>query len=175
MHDCFRDQGLPVTIVFATASRLDVPVAALCRELGIDCRILPPRREGFEARLLELCRNEKIDLIALAGFMSLLSAEFLDAVAIPVLNIHPALLPRYGGPGMYGLKVHEAVWASGDKVSGASVHRVDPLYDHGELIAQEKVDISDCHGPQEIAARVLAVEHRLYGPAIHRFLSGSDL
>lgn len=118
-----------------------------------------------------MCGAEKIDLIALAGFMSLLGGDFLTSVGIPVVNIHPALLPKYGGPGMYGMRVHEAVFASGDKVSGATVHLVDPVYDHGEIIAQKQVDISACRSPEEIAGLVLRVEHQLYAPAIYQYLS----
>lgn len=163
---------MPVEIRFATAARASAPVAELCKELGIPCEILDPRRQAdFEAKLLSLCHKENIALIALAGFMSLLSADFLNKVGIPVLNIHPALLPKYGGKGMFGMAVHEAVFFCGDKVSGVTVHRVDPLYDHGEIIAQTEVDISDCPSPEEIAARVLEVEHRLYAPAIFSVLS----
>ncbi len=120
---------------------------------------------------MELCQTENIDLIALAGYMKLLSASFLENIGLPVLNIHPALLPKYGGPGMYGIRVHAAVFAAGEKISGATVHLVDPLYDHGKIIAQEQLDISDCPSAEVIAARVLAVEHRIYAPAIHAFLS----
>lgn len=148
------------------------PVVRLCAELHIPCHILNPRcQEAFEARLLELCREGRIDLIALAGFMKLLSSAFLDQAGIPVLNIHPALLPQYGGAGMYGLRVHEAVFAAEERFSGATVHLVDPLYDHGKIIAQEKVDISDCPSPEAIAARVLEAEHQIYAPAILSYLS----
>lgn len=125
----------------------------------------------FERRLSDLVSREKIDLIALAGFMKLLSAQFIAAVGVPILNIHPALLPAHGGEGLYGLKVHQAVFAAGEKLSGATVHLVDPLYDHGRIIAQQSVPIADCSSPEEIAARVLTIEHQLYAPAIHSFLS----
>jgi len=171
LHQAFAQNNWPLRIAFATASRDKVPVVRLCAELGLPCHILNPCcQEAFEARLLELCREERIELIALAGFMKLLSPTFLDQVGVPVLNIHPALLPAHGGPGMYGIRVHEAVFAAGERFSGATVHLVDPLYDHGKIIAQAKVDISDCLSPEAIAARVLEVEHRLYAAAIHNFL-----
>lgn len=173
MHNWFRDHKAPLEISFATVARQSAPVAELCLELGIPCEVLNPKhKERFESELLNLCIRYKIHLIALAGFMSLLSAEFLDQSGIPVLNIHPALLPEFGGKGMYGMKVHEAVFASGSKVSGASVHLVDPLYDHGVIVSQCAVDISDCQSPEEIAARVLTIEHKLYAPAILGFLDG---
>ncbi len=174
LHQAFLDNNWPLRIAFATASTSKAPVARLCSDLGIPCHVLNPSRfDACEGRLLELCQQERIDLIALAGFMKLLSAFFLDKVGLPILNIHPALLPNYGGPGMYGLRVHEAVFAAGEKFSGATVHLVDPLYDHGKIIAQEKVDISDCPSPEAIAARVLEVEHRVYAPAILSYLSAS--
>jgi len=151
---------------------INAPVVQLCDKLNIPCYILAPRKDkDFENRLLELCQQEKIDLIALAGFMNLLSSSFLEKVGIPVLNIHPALLPKYGGKMMYGMNVHKAVFESGDKVSGVTVHLVDNQYDNGPIIAQIKVDISDCKSPEEIAAKVLEMEHQIYAPAIYKFLN----
>lgn len=171
LHLYFTELSLPVKIAFVTAARASAPIAGLCGDLGLPCHILSPRRSvEFEARLLELCRSQRLQLIALAGFLSRLSEEFLQAVGIPVLNIHPALLPRFGGEGMYGLRVHEAVFAAGERISGASIHLVDPLYDHGKIIAQQEVDISACRSPQEIADKVLRVEHQIYGPAVYSFL-----
>jgi len=172
LYDYFKKHSLPVEIAFATASNKNAPVVQLCDKLNIPCYILAPRKDkDFENRLLELCQQEKIDLIALAGFMNLLSSSFLEKVGIPVLNIHPALLPKYGGKMMYGMNVHKAVFESGDKVSGVTVHLVDNQYDNGPIIAQIKVDISDCKSPEEIAAKVLEMEHQIYAPAIYKFLN----
>ena len=172
LYNYFKKHSLPVEIAFATASNKNAPVVQLCDKLNIPCYILAPRKDkDFENRLLELCQQEKIDLIALAGFMNLLSSSFLEKVGIPVLNIHPALLPKYGGKMMYGMNVHKAVFESGDKVSGVTVHLVDNQYDNGPIIAQIKVDISDCKSPEEIAAKVLEMEHQIYAPAIYKFLN----
>jgi len=172
LYDYLKKHSLPVEIAFATASNKNAPVVQLCDKLNIPCYILAPRKDkDFENRLLELCQQEKIDLIALAGFMNLLSSSFLEKVGIPVLNIHPALLPKYGGKMMYGMNVHKAVFESGDKVSGVTVHLVDNQYDNGPIIAQIKVDISDCKSPEEIAAKVLEMEHQIYAPAIYKFLN----
>lgn len=171
LYKAFTKNSLPLKIAFATASSGKAPVVQLCSDLGLPCHILNPRyQESFENRLLELCQQEQIDLVALAGFMRLLSPAFLDQAGIPVLNIHPALLPQYRGKGMYGIRVHEAVFDAGERFSGATVHLVDPIYDHGEIIAQEQVDISDCHSPEAIAAKVLEIEHGIYARAIYRFL-----
>lgn len=171
LHRVFREEGWPVEIAFAVACDSQAPVLQLCSDLGIPCHILDYKlcAEREEA-LLELCQREKIDLIAMAGYLKLLSASFLKDVKMPVLNIHPALLPAYGGKGMYGSRVHQAVFKAGEKHSGATVHLVDPIYDHGKIILQEKIDVSTCACPEEIAARVLEVEHRIYARAIYSFL-----
>jgi len=174
MHSYFREHDLPVQICFVTASKEDAPVVQLCRELDLSCHVLSIKDMSiFEERLLALCKESRIDLIALAGFMKMLSAEFLTTVGVPVFNIHPALLPKYGGKGMYGMNVHEAVFAAKERVSGASIHRVDPIYDHGEIIAQSEVEITDCSSPEEVAAKVLKIEHQLYAPAIYSYLQDS--
>ncbi len=102
-----------------------------------------------------------IDLIVLAGFLKLVPDNVVKNFKGKIINIHPALLPSFGGKGMYGMNVHQAVYASSAKVSGASVHFVDESYDTGTIIAQECVDIRDVKSPEEIAERVLRIEHRI--------------
>ena len=88
-----------------------------------------------------------------------------------ILNIHPALLPAFGGKGMYGMKVHQAVFESGAKVSGVTVHLVNEVYDAGPIIAQQAVDIEHCTSPEAIAEKVLNIEHDLYSKALRRILT----
>lgn len=102
-----------------------------------------------------------IDLIVLAGFLKLIPDTVIRDYKGRIINIHPALLPCFGGKGMYGMNVHRAVYNSSAKVSGASVHFVDESYDTGTIIAQECVDIKDVRSPEEIAERVLRIEHRI--------------
>ena len=106
-----------------------------------------------------------IDLIVLAGFLKKVPDEFIDAFENRIINIHPALLPSFGGKGMYGLNVHKAVFESTARISGATVHFVDKVYDHGIIIDQQVVDISDVKSPEEIAERVLKIEHEIL-PAV---------
>ncbi len=183
MAQSFVRDALPVRIAFCVITRRDAPVNEVCREFDIPCHYLPYKRtsggsvfdpsysETFEIALCALIHSLQIDLIALAGFLKLLSASFIGHCTIPILNIHPALLPRYGGKGMYGIAVHHAVYENGDKVSGATVHLVNEHYDQGTILAREEVDISDCHSPSEIAERVLAVEHRIYAQTIWQVLT----
>lgn len=171
LHNYFRSQDKRIRIVFVTVSLPSAPVVDVCGELGLQVHHIPTRNMGsFEERVLELCRDEKIDLIVLAGFLKRLSSAFIEDVGIPILNIHPALLPKYGGKGMYGERVHKAVFAAGERESGPTVHLVNAMYDQGSILAQRKVDISGCGSPQEIAAEVLRAEHSLYGPTISAFL-----
>lgn len=102
-----------------------------------------------------------IDLIVLAGFLKLIPGEVINKFKGRIINIHPALLPSFGGKGMYGMNVHKAVYNSSAKVSGASVHFVDESYDTGTIIAQKCVSIADVKSPGEIAERVLEIEHRI--------------
>lgn len=111
--------------------------------------------------LLNIFKDLSIDLIVLAGFLKKIPDYFVDAFENRIINIHPALLPSFGGKGMYGMNVHRAVFESSAKVSGATVHFVNKVYDEGLIIAQRAVDISDVQTPEDISARVLNTEHEL--------------
>jgi len=109
------------------------------------------------------------ELIVLAGYLKLIPDSLIDNFENRIINIHPALLPSFGGKGLYGLNVHKAVFNSSAKVSGATVHLVDKTYDTGKIIAQRCVDISDVNSPEEIAERVLKVEHQILPEVIKAF------
>ena len=109
----------------------------------------------------KILRELGIELIVLAGFLKLIPEYIVDEYESRIINIHPALLPSFGGKGMYGINVHTAVFNSSAKVSGATVHFVDKTFDTGTIIAQRCVDISDVTSPEEIAERVLKIEHEL--------------
>ncbi|MBN2572218.1 MAG: phosphoribosylglycinamide formyltransferase [Ignavibacteriales bacterium] len=119
--------------------------------------------------LSEILINQKIDLIVLAGFLKKIPDEFVDIFDKKIINIHPALLPLFGGQGMYGMNVHSAVYNSGMKISGATIHFVDKIYDDGKIIAQKAIDISTVRNPEEIAEAVLKVEHELLPFVVRKF------
>lgn len=172
IHQYFREHKIPVEIGFVLITRKSAPVAEYCRQEGLPVEFvssLDP--QAFEAGIQKMVQSYLPDLLVLAGFMKKLSADCLRTMAIPALNIHPALLPKYGGQGFYGQRVHEAVYASQEKVSGVSIHLVDPEYDHGDVIAQAEIDISDCQTAAEIGQRVLELEHRFYAPTIYKYLT----
>jgi formyltetrahydrofolate-dependent phosphoribosylglycinamide formyltransferase len=120
-------------------------------------------------KLTAILKNLKIELIVLAGYLKLIPSELIDSFENRIINIHPALLPSFGGKGMYGLNVHRAVYKSSAKVSGATVHFVDKTFDTGKIIAQKCIDISDVKSPEEISERVLKIEHQLLPQVIKAF------
>ena len=120
-------------------------------------------------KLVEQFQLIPIHLVVLAGFIKKIPDYFIEEYENRIINIHPALLPSFGGEGMYGINVHKAVFNSSVKISGATVHFVDKIYDHGKIIDQRKVDISDLKTPEEIAARVLKIEHELLPYVVEKF------
>ena len=120
-----------------------------------------------EDLIIKRLEEEKIDLIVLAGYLSIVSEKLVNLYENRIINIHPALIPSFCGPGYYGLHVHRAVLKRGVKVSGATVHFVSSVVDGGPIILQEAVDISDCKTPEEIQEKVLLnVEHKLLPKAV---------
>lgn len=125
--------------------------------------------DEFDEKLLSVLKENGADLVILAGYMKIVSPKVIRAYRNKILNIHPGLLPHFGGTGMYGIHVHEAVLKSGMKVSGVTVHIVDEIYDHGAIIMQKCVPVEDHDTPESLAERVLKVEHQLYSEAIQLF------
>ena len=117
--------------------------------------------EAKDSAIVEYLRPMGIDLIVLAGYLSIVSKPLLDVYEGRIINIHPSLIPRHCGKGMYGLHVHESVLASGDKVSGCTVHFVDSGTDTGKIIRQVTVPVEEGDTPETLQARVLVQEHQL--------------
>lgn len=117
--------------------------------------------------------ENKVDLIVLAGYLSIIDKDFISDWNNKIINIHPSLLPKYGGKGMYGMKVHEAVIANKEKESGCTVHFVDVDIDTGKILLQRKVDVSDNETPESLQKKVLKEEHQLLIEAIEKVISDS--
>jgi formyltetrahydrofolate-dependent phosphoribosylglycinamide formyltransferase len=130
--------------------------------------------EGFITYnfLIEELKKKSVGLIVLAGFLKKIPDQFVDAFENKIINIHPALLPKYGGSGMYGMNVHKSVFEAKERISGATVHFVDKIYDHGIVIIQKCVDISNASNPEEIADRVLKIEHEILPMIVEKFADG---
>ena len=125
----------------------------------------------FVKKFLSLLKKFNVDLIILAGYMKKISPKVIRKFKNKIINIHPALLPSFGGKGMYGIKVHKAVLESGAKISGATVHIVDDKYDNGQIVLQKAVEVKDDDTPEVLQKRVLKTEHKLYAEAIKLFES----
>lgn len=141
------------------SNRGDAPALDRAREWGVAAEALSNYRDGSE--WLQRLEHHQVDLVVLAGYLKLVPAEVIRAYRGRMVNIHPALLPNFGGAGMYGHHVHEAVLKSGVSQTGATVHLVDEEYDRGAILAQGKVAVLPGDTPDSLAARVLEVEHRL--------------
>ena len=121
----------------------------------IECLVIPRKEPGFEARVQEALAERNIDMVVLAGFLGILSGDFIEAFGKPILNIHPSLIPSFCGKGFYGLKVHQAALDYGVKVTGATVHFVNAIPDGGKIIAQRAVDILPGDTPETLQRRVM--------------------
>lgn len=142
----------------------------IVESMKIDTYVVPKIQDEKEIQnLIFFLQQREIELIVLAGYLKLIPAFLVEKFENRIINIHPALLPSFGGKGMYGMNVHKAVFDSSAKVSGATVHFVNQEYDKGKIIAQRCVDISGVDSPEEIAERVLSIEHQLLPLVIKKF------
>ena len=173
--DRFHGAAAPAHVQLVVASRAGIGALARAERAGIASVVVDPRElgDGHAARLLSELEAHRIGLVVLAGYLSLVPVEVVERFRGRMLNIHPALLPAFGGRGMYGMRVHRAVIESGARVSGATVHRVDDRYDEGEIVAQWPVPVLPGDTPETLAARVLAVEHRILPPAVEALALGT--
>jgi phosphoribosylglycinamide formyltransferase 1 len=164
-----RTKNQSIRIVLVISDRADAHALERARAAGIDASVVAVqgRPVDFVAReMLAALDGADVDLIALAGYLKLVPPAIVRRFRDRILNIHPALLPAFGGQGMYGLRVHRAVLDSGCRISGATVHYVDENYDEGRIVAQWPVPVMLHDTPESLAARVLQVEHLLYPAAI---------
>lgn len=155
----------PWRVELVVSDQEDARALARARRAGIRSRYLPVTGRSSEdvaGDTLDLLRHRNVGFIALAGYLRLIPAPVVGAFPERMVNIHPALLPSFGGRGMYGMRVHEAVLAAGARVTGPTVHLVDEEYDRGSIVAQWPVPVRAGDDPHTLAARVLRVEHLLY-------------
>ncbi len=151
-------------VVLVASNRADSPALIRAATASIDIASFDAGDDGSE--LLELLRKFRIDLVVLAGYLKRIPTTVIHEYAGRIINIHPALLPAFGGEGMYGARVHEAVISSGAKESGVTVHLVDDEYDRGPIVAQWRVPVEESDTADSLATRVLSVEHVVYPRAV---------
>ncbi|HZF72927.1 MAG TPA: phosphoribosylglycinamide formyltransferase [Gemmatimonadaceae bacterium] len=147
-------------VVLVASNRADSPALIRGATASIDIASFDAADDGTQ--LLELLRKFRVDLVVLAGYLKRIPPLVIREYASRIINIHPALLPAFGGEGMYGARVHEAVIKSGAKQSGVTVHLVDDEYDRGPIVAQWRVPVEPTDTAESLAARVLSVEHVVY-------------
>jgi formyltetrahydrofolate-dependent phosphoribosylglycinamide formyltransferase len=168
------DGRLQAQIVLVISNHADAFGLVRAENAGIPTAVVSRKsfasREEFSRKVFELCREHKADLVCLAGFLQLI--QIPDDFQGRVMNIHPALIPAFCGKGFYGHHVHEAVLAYGAKISGCTVHFCDNQYDHGPIILQRTVPVSDDDSPDTLAARVFEQECEAYPEAIRLFAEG---
>lgn len=162
--DRLTGEDSPARVALVLSNRADAGALERARSHDIPTAVLANPADGEE--WLRHLHAASIDLLVLAGYLKLVPPAVIAGYRGRIINIHPALLPRFGGAGMYGAKVHAAVLASGAKESGATVHLVDEEYDRGQILGQAGVPVEPGDTPELLAARVLSVEHQLLPAAV---------
>jgi phosphoribosylglycinamide formyltransferase-1 len=157
------------------SNRRAAPALDFARAEGVEARFIPtvPDPDIADARAAEALQASGADLVILSGYLRKLGPRTLAAFHGRILNIHPALLPDFGGQGMYGRRVHETVLASGAVTSGATVHLVDEAYDHGPVVAQLRLPVRPGETAESLEARIMAVEPKLFVETLQRIADGS--
>jgi phosphoribosylglycinamide formyltransferase-1 len=165
-----RKKDVEVAVVLS--NNPDAYVLTRAQQLGVATHVFT-RQQLKEGDVVQLLIEKKITHVVLAGFLWLVPAAMVAAFPNRIVNIHPALLPKFGGNGMYGMKVHEAVKAAGETETGITIHLVNEHYDDGQILFQARVGVSAQDTPQSIAAKVHALEHRHYPEVIEQWISGT--
>lgn len=148
----------------------DAAVLKTAEEYNIATLVLDRKFFYESENLVDDLKNAGIEFIVLAGFLWLIPEYLINAFEGRIVNIHPSLLPKYGGKGMYGMKVHEAVWQNKEKESGITIHLVNKEYDKGEILLQESVLLSEEDTPESIAEKVLKLEHQYLPLAVNNLV-----
>lgn len=163
-------------VVCVMSNNSDAGVLTIARSRDIPAYHISRKQYSTEAEfneaILNVLSQYEVNFIVLTGYMKLLDVSIIKKFQNRIINIHPALLPQFGGKGMYGKFVHDAVIASGTKNSGATVHIVDEIYDHGSIVLQERIALSENETSETLAAKVLEIEHRILPRAVGLFAEG---
>ncbi len=161
---------IPAKIALCITNNPDAGIISIAEANDVPVRIFIPKEftdaKQFNDVILSELKATKVDYIILAGYLKLIGTQIVEQFENRIINIHPALLPSFGGKGMYGHHVHEAVFSRGVKLSGATVHLVNSEFDDGPIVMQKSVDITAVQSPEEIAAKVLEIEHEIFSEAV---------
>ena len=174
LHAAISEGRLAAKIVAVVGTRADAPALERAQAAGLPVLVVDPKALGddYESALLSSLKDAGADTIALAGFLRRVPPCVIQAFPQRIINIHPSLLPLFGGRGMYGEHVHRAALDYGVKVSGCTVHFVDEAYDTGPIIAQRTVPVLEDDTPETLAARILPLEHTLFAESLQLLAQG---
>jgi phosphoribosylglycinamide formyltransferase-1 len=172
------EQGkLAASVELVISNNANSLALVLAQEKKIDTAHLSslthPETDVLDTTMKALFDSYNIDFVLLAGFMKKIGSKTLAAYKGRIINIHPSLLPKFGGQGMFGLSVHKAVIEAGEKETGVTIHLVDEEYDKGTILAQRTVAVEKDDTPESLSARVLKVEHILFAETIQKIIDGS--
>jgi phosphoribosylglycinamide formyltransferase-1 len=174
--DACKSGALPARPAVVISNNGDAGALARARQESIPCFHLSSKThsspDALDLAILDTLLTHQIDIVVLAGYMRKLGEKTLAQYAGAIINIHPALLPKFGGQGMYGIHVHEAVLAAGETESGVTIHLVTDEYDSGDIIAQATVPVLADDTPQSLAGRVLKLEHACYPQVLRQIAQG---
>lgn len=159
-----------IKVALIVSNRANAGVHERARRLGIPSLTLPKADFIAGEPVLQVLREYRIDFVVLAGFMCLVSEPLLRAFPNRIVNIHPALLPKFGGKGMFGHHVHKAVVAAGEKESGITIHYINEQYDEGQIVFQASCPLIPEDTPDTVAAKVHALEYRYYPQVIEQII-----
>lgn len=158
--------NLSIEVALVLSNKADAYILERARLHHIPSAVFTKTDFNNTLKLLSLLKEHEVDFIVLAGFLLQIPVDLIHAYPNKIINIHPALLPKYGGKGMYGDRVHEAVIASGDKFSGITIHYIDEHYDSGSIIFQAKCDVLTTDTPNDLATRIHALEYKYFPKVI---------
>lgn len=164
-----------IVTALVVSNRSDAYALERAKRLGVPSAVVPKAQLNDPAIILPLLQEYGVDFIVLAGFLPLIPDFLIDAYPRKIVNIHPALLPRHGGKGMWGHHVHEAVKAAGDTETGITIHYVSPVCDGGEIIAQFSTPVEPDDTPETIADKVHELEMAHFPEVLERLWSNDDL
>lgn len=162
-----------IAVTLLIGNKKEIGAFKVAEAFGIKHLLISKDDLNNATTTLQILNNEQIDFIVLAGFLWLIPSYLIEAFPNKILNIHPSLLPKFGGRGMYGHFVHEAVKANNETISGMTIHFVNHHYDEGNIIFQAQCELSSSDTAEDIAAKVLALEHKYYAPTIEKVILDS--
>ncbi|HFA48614.1 MAG TPA: phosphoribosylglycinamide formyltransferase [Bacteroidetes bacterium] len=151
-----------INVSLLVSNRTKAPALKMAAQNGVETLVINRRYFYEEKHILKIFNKYFVDYVVLAGFLWLMPTYLVNAYEKRMVNIHPALLPKYGGKGMYGMNVHKAVKAAGEKESGITIHYVNEQYDEGDIVFQKTCSLADTDTPAMIAEKVLKLEHRYF-------------